>query len=44
MEKYRELCNRLTGLYEAGEAKSIVRMVLDVRFGFSLTDVLCGRV
>lgn len=44
MEKYRELCNRLTGLYDAGEAKSIVRMVLDVRFGFSLTDVLCGRI
>lgn len=34
----------LTKVYEPGEAKAIVRMVLDVRFGLSLADILCGKV
>ena len=41
---YEALWHRLTPLYEAGEAKAIVRWVLDVRFGLSLTDLLCGKV
>ena len=41
---YEELWHRLTPLYEAGEAKAIVRWVLDVRFGMSWTDILCGKV
>ena len=41
---YEELWHRLTPLYEAGEAKAIVRWVLDVRFGLSWTDILCGKV
>ena len=42
--EYEELWHRLTHIYDAGEAKAIVRWVLDVRFGLSLTDILCGKV
>ena len=41
---YETLCHRLTTCYDAGEAKALVRWVLDVRFGMSLTDILCGKV
>lgn len=38
------LWQRLTGLYPESEAKAIVRWVLDVHFGLSLTDIVCGRL
>lgn len=41
---YETLWHRLTDLYEADEAKAIVRWVLDVHFGMSLADILCGKV
>ena len=41
---YEELWHRLTSTYDAGEAKAIVRWVLEVRFGLSLADILCGKV
>ena len=41
---YEELWHRLTHIYDAGEAKAIVRWVLDVRFDMSWTDILCGKV
>lgn len=41
---YEELWRRLAAIYDAGEAKAIVRMVLDERFGLSATDVYCGKV
>ena len=41
---YEELWHRLTPLYETGEAKAIARWVLEVRFGLSMTDILCGKV
>ena len=41
---YETLCHRLTTCYDAGEAKALVRWVLDVRFGLSLVDILCGKV
>ena len=41
---YEELCRRLSPPYEVGEAKAIVRYVLDVHFGLSLTDILCGKL
>ena len=41
--KYESLWRRLTGIYDADEAKAIVRLVLDVRFGLSLTDIVCGK-
>ena len=41
---YEELWHRLTPLYDADEAKAIVRWVLDVRFSLSWADILCGKV
>ena len=41
---YETLWHRLTDIYDADEAKAIVRWVLDVRFGLSLADILCGKV
>ena len=41
--KYETLWRRLTGIYNRDEAKAIVRWVLDVRFGLSLTDIVCGK-
>ena len=41
---YEELWQRLTPLYEAGEAKAIVRLVLDECYGLSWADVLGGKV
>ena len=41
---YETLYHRLTTCYEVGEAKALVRWVLDVRFGLSLTDIICGKV
>ena len=41
--KYETLWRRLIGIYDADEAKAIVRMVLDMRFGLSLTDIVCGK-
>ena len=42
--KYETLWHRLTGIYDTDEAKSIVRWLLDVRFGLSLTDIVCGKI
>lgn len=41
---YEELWHRLTPLYDSGEAKAIVRWVLDARFSLSMSDILCGKV
>ena len=41
---YEELWQPLTQVYDASEARAVARMVLDVRFGMSLADVLCGKV
>ena len=41
---YEQLCQRLSNIYDAGEAKAIVRWVLDVRFGLSTADIYCGTV
>ena len=41
---YDAFWHRLTTVYDADEAKAIVRMVLDVRFGLSWTDVICGKM
>lgn len=36
------LWQRLTPLYEVGEARAIVRLLLEEHFGISLADYLCG--
>ena len=41
---YQELTQRLTSVYDAGEARALVRMVFDIQFGMSLTDLLCGKI
>jgi len=41
---YNELWHRLVPLYTSGEAKAIVRWVLEQTFGFTLTQVLSGKV
>lgn len=41
---YNELCARLAPLYGAGEARAIVRMVLEDGFGLSATDIYMGKV
>lgn len=38
---YTQLWQSLTPLYDTGEARAIVRMVLEDRFGMSMTDLLC---
>ena len=42
--KYETLWHRLTGIYDPDEAKAIVRWMLDIRFGLSLTDIVCGKL
>ena len=44
MKTYQEFWQSLTPLYDAGEAQAIVRTVLDVKYGMTLTDILCGKV
>jgi len=40
---YQELWHRLSVTYDEGEAKAIARMVYEVRYGLSLSDLLMGR-
>lgn len=44
MKTYQQLWQSLTPLYDADEAQAIVRTVLDVEFGMTLTDIICGKV
>ena len=41
---YQELWHRLTPLYDEGEAQAIVRLVLEVQFDITLTDIYTGKV
>ncbi|EGW46327.1 hypothetical protein HMPREF0666_02546 [Prevotella sp. C561] len=41
---YQDLWQRLTPLYDEGEAQAIVRLVLEVQFGITLTDIYTGKV
>ncbi|MDO4160030.1 MAG: peptide chain release factor N(5)-glutamine methyltransferase [Prevotellaceae bacterium] len=41
---YREVWQGLTALYGEGEAKAIADYLLDVRFGMTKADILCGGV
>ena len=44
MKTYQQLWQSLTPLYDAGEAQAIVRTVLDVEYGMTLTDIISGKV
>lgn len=41
---YQQLIAELTSLYEVGEAKAIVRLLLEERFGLTMTDIVCDGV
>ena len=41
---YQQLWKRLTSLYTVDEAHAIIRTVLDIRYGMSLTDIAIGKV
>lgn len=43
-DAYRQLWQRLLPAYGEREAKAIVRMVLEERFGLTLTDMVCGAL
>ena len=40
---YEQFWQPLTTLYDAAEARAVARMVLELRFGLTMTDVLCGQ-
>ena len=40
---YQELWRRLADVYDEGEAKAIARMVYEVGYGLTLSDLLMGR-
>lgn len=40
---YQELWCRLAKVYDEGEAKAIARMVYEMRYGLTLSDLLMGR-
>ena len=44
MKTYQQFWQSLTPLYDAGEAQAIVSTVLDVEYGMTLTDIICGKV
>lgn len=44
MNTYQQLWQSLTPLYDADEAKAIVRTVLEVKYGMTLTDIICGKI
>lgn len=41
---FSDLCRRLSSVYDEGEARAVVRLLLEEAFGLSLTDMLCGGV
>ncbi len=40
---YQELWHRLVPQYNEGEAKAVARMVYEIRYGLTLSDLLMGR-
>lgn len=41
---YNEFWQPLCSIYDAGEAKAIARMVMEVGYGLTMTDILCDGV
>ena len=41
---YAEFWQPLTAIYDAGEARAIAQMVMELHFGLTMADVLCGRL
>ena len=41
---YHEFWQPLTAVYDEGEARAVARLALEMRFGLTMADVLCGRL
>jgi release factor glutamine methyltransferase len=41
---YQEFWQPLTTIYEQGEAKAVARLVLETRYGLTMSDVILGKV
>ena len=41
---FKELVNRISGIYDEREASSIVKMLLEESFGLSFVDVCLGAL
>ena len=41
---YQELWRPLTAVYDEREAQAVARMVLEMRFGLTMAEVLCGQM
>jgi len=41
---YKDFWQPLTVRYDEGEAKAVARMVMELRYGLTMADILCGRV
>ena len=41
---YEEFWKPLTAVYDRGEAKAVARMAIEMGFGLSTTDIVCGKV
>lgn len=41
---YSEFWQPLTAVYDEGEARAVAQMVMEVHFGLTMADVLCGRM
>ncbi len=44
MNSYQHLWTQLIPTYDETEAKALIRTVLEVCYGLSLTDIVCGKV
>ena len=42
--KYEEVWKRLTTVYDDHEAKAVARYLLEIRYGLTMTNILCGKV
>jgi len=41
---YEQFWQPLTDIYDPGEAKAVARLVMESRYGLSLTNLLCGKL
>ena len=44
MMTYEDFWQPLAAIYDTGEAKAVARFVMEVGFGLSMTDIVCGKV
>ena len=40
---YNEMWRKLAQVYDEGEAKAVARMVYEVRYGLTLSDIYIGK-